>query len=91
MLSQRRRKRGGGRGGAAPPPNMKSGGGAKVSLSRYDHFLERRVRTLALEEVDPVAPQVNRVHEERSSSLDVDELNELCQKVDQIVGQHKYG
>ena len=29
--------------------------------------VERRVRTLALEEVDPVAPQVNRVLEERSS------------------------
>ena len=34
------------------------------------------MRTLALEEVDPVAPQVNRVQEERSNSLDVGELNE---------------
>ena len=38
--------------------------------------VEMRVRTLALEEGDPVAPQVNRVQEERSGSLDVGELNE---------------
>ena len=38
--------------------------------------VERRVRTLALGEVDHVAPQVNRVQEERSSSLDVGELND---------------
>ena len=53
-----------------------------VSLMRrfYDHkkalSVERRVRTLALEEGDPVAPQVNRVQEERSGSLDVGKLNE---------------
>ena len=33
-----------------------------------------------LEEGDPVAPQVNRVQEERSGSLDVGELNENIEK-----------
>ena len=53
-----------------------------VSLMRQFHghekalSVERRVRTLVLEEVDPVAPQVTRFQEERSSSLDVGELNE---------------
>ena len=37
------------------------------------------MRTLALEEGDPVAPQVNRVQEERAGSLDVGELNENIQ------------
>ena len=45
-----------------------------VSLMRRFHghekalSVERRVRTLTLEEGDPVAPQVNRVHEERSGN-----------------------
>ena len=38
------------------------------------------MRTLALGEVDPVVHQVNRVQEERSSSLDVGELNENIEK-----------
>ena len=47
--------------------------------------VERGVRTLALEEVDPVAPQVNRIHEERSSSLDVGELNENIEKLTKLL------
>ena len=53
-----------------------------MSLMRRFHghetalAVERRVQTLALEEVDTVAPQVNSVQEERSSSLDVAELND---------------
>ena len=43
--------------------------------------VERRVRTQALEEGDHVAPQVNRVQEERSGSLDVGELNENIEKL----------
>ena len=43
--------------------------------------VERRVRTLALEEVAPVSPQVNRVQEERSSSLDVGEFNDNIEKL----------
>ena len=43
--------------------------------------IERRVRTLALEEVDPVVHEVNRLQEERSSSLDVGELNENIEKL----------
>ena len=39
------------------------------------------MRTLALEEGDPVSPQVNRVQEERSGSLDVGELNEDIEKL----------
>ena len=42
--------------------------------------VERRVRTLALEEGDHVAPQMNRVQEERSGSVDVGELNENIEK-----------
>ena len=46
-----------------------------MSLIRRFHghekalVVEMRVRTLALDEVDPVTPQVNRVQEERSISL----------------------
>ena len=40
---------------------------------------------LYLEEVDPVAPQVNRVQEERSSSLDVGELNENIGKLTKLL------
>ena len=47
--------------------------------------IERRVWTLALQEVDPIAPQVNRVHEERSSSLDVGELNENIKKLTELL------
>ena len=47
--------------------------------------VERRVRTLALDEMDHVAPQVNRVQEERSSSLDVGELNENIEKLTKLV------
>ena len=48
-------------------------------------FVERRVRTLALEEGDPVASQVNRVQEERSGSLDVGELNENIEKLTKLL------
>ena len=41
--------------------------------------------TLALEEVDHFAPQVNRVQEERSSSLDVGELNENIEKLTKLL------
>ena len=47
--------------------------------------VERRVRTVALEDVDHVAPQVNRVQEERSSSLDVGELNESIEKLTKLL------
>ena len=47
--------------------------------------VERRVRTLALEEVDPVAPQVNIVQEERSNSLDIGELNENIEKLTKLL------
>ena len=47
--------------------------------------VERRVRTLALEEGDPVATQVNRVQEERSDSLDVGELNENIEKLTKLL------
>ena len=49
-----------------------------MSLMRRFHghgnllAVERRVQTLTLEEVDPVAPQVNRVQEKRSRSLNVE-------------------
>ena len=43
------------------------------------------MRTLALEEGDPVAPQVNRVQEERSGSLDVGELNEYIEKLTKLL------
>ena len=62
-----------------------------VSLMRrfYGHekalSVERRVRTLALEEGDPVAPQVNRVQEERSGSLDVGGLNENIEKLTKLL------
>ena len=62
-----------------------------VSLMRRFHghekelFVERRMRTLALEEGDPVAPQVNRVQEERSSSLDIGELNENIEKFTKLL------
>ena len=44
-----------------------------------------RVRTLALEEGDPVASQMNRVQEERSVSLDVGELNENIEKLTKLL------
>ena len=47
--------------------------------------VERQVRTLALEEEDPVVPQVNRVQEERSGSLDVGELNENIEKLTKLL------
>ena len=47
--------------------------------------VESRVQTLALEEVDPVAPQVNRVQEERSSLLDVGDLNENIEKLTKLL------
>ena len=62
-----------------------------VSLMRRFHghekalSIERRVRTLALEEGDPVVPQVNRVQEERSGSLDVGELNENIEKLTKLL------
>ena len=62
-----------------------------VSLMRRFHghekalSIERRVRTLALEEEDPVVPQVNRVQEERSGSLDVGELNENIEKLTKLL------
>ena len=62
-----------------------------VSLMRRFHgyekalSVERRVRTLALEEGDPVSPQVNRVQEERSGSLDVVELNENIEKWTKLI------
>ena len=62
-----------------------------VSLIRRFHghkkalYVERRVRTLALEEGDPVSPQVNRVQEERSASLDVGELNENIEKLTKLL------
>ena len=43
------------------------------------------MRTLALEEGDPVVPQVNRVQEEKSDSLDVGELNENIEKLTQLL------
>ena len=43
------------------------------------------MRTLALDEGDPVAPQVNRVQEERSGSLDVGELNENIEKLTKLL------
>ena len=42
------------------------------------------MRTQALEEGDLVAPQVNRVQEARSGSLDVGELNENIEKLTNI-------
>ena len=62
-----------------------------VSLIRRFHghekalSVERRVQTLALEEGDPVAPQVNRVKEERSGSLDVGELNDNIEKLTKLL------
>ena len=47
--------------------------------------VESRVRTLVLEEGDPIAPQVNRVQEERSCSLDVGELNENIKKLTELL------
>ena len=41
--------------------------------------------TLELEELDPVAPEVIRVQEERSSSLDVGELNENIEKLKKVL------
>ena len=43
------------------------------------------MRTLALGEGVPVAPQVNRVQEERSGSLDVGELNENIEKLTKLL------
>ena len=68
-----------------------------VSLMRLFHghvkalSVERQVRTLALEEGDPVAPQVNRVHEKRSGSLDVGELNENIEKLTILLANNTYG
>ena len=62
-----------------------------MSLMRRFHghekalAIERRVRTLALEEVDLVAPQFNIIQEERSSSLDVVELNENIEKLTKLL------
>ena len=62
-----------------------------VSLMRRFHChekalsVERRVRTLALEEGGPVAPQMNRVQEERSGSLGVSELNENIEKLTKLL------
>ena len=62
-----------------------------VSLMRRFHghekalAVEKRVRTLALEEGDPVDPQVNSVQEERSGSLDVGELNENIEKLTKLL------
>ena len=62
-----------------------------VSLMRRFHghekefSVKRRVRILALEEGDPVSPQVNRVQEERSGSLDVGELNENIEKLTKLL------
>ena len=62
-----------------------------VSLMRRFHghemalSVERRVRTLALEEGDPVATPVNRVQEGRSSSLDVGELNENIERLTKLL------
>ena len=47
--------------------------------------VERRVRTLALEEGDPVVLKVNRVQEERSGSLDVGELNDNIEKLTKLL------
>ena len=62
-----------------------------MSLIRRFHGNEkalatgRRVRTLVLGEVDPVTPQVNRVQEERSTSLYVGELNENIEKLTKLL------
>ena len=62
-----------------------------VSLMRRFHghekalSVKRRVRSVGLEKVDPVAPQVNKVQEERSNSLDVGELNENIEKLTKIL------
>ena len=62
-----------------------------VSLMRrcHDHekelSVERRLWTLALEEGDPVAQQMNRVQDERSGSLDVGELNENIEKLAKLL------
>ena len=47
--------------------------------------VERRVRTLTLEEIDPVTPQMNRVQGERSRSLDVVQLNENIDKFTKLL------
>ena len=49
------------------------------------------MRTLALEKVDHVAPQLNRVQEERSSSLDVGELNENIEKLTKLLANMNMG
>ena len=46
------------------------------------------MRTLALEEMDPVAPQVNRVQEERSISLYVCKLNENIEKLTKFLANN---
>ena len=51
--------------------------------------VERRVLTLELEEGDSVAPQVNRVQEKRSCSLDVGELNENIEKLTKLLANIK--
>ena len=62
-----------------------------VSLMRRFHVpekalsIERRVRTLALEEGDHVVPQVNRVREEKSGSLYVGELSENIKKLTKLL------
>ena len=47
--------------------------------------VKRRVRALALDKMVHVATQVNRVQEERSSALDVDELNENIEKLTKLL------
>ena len=62
-----------------------------MSLMRRFHghekalVVERRVATLALEEVDPVSQLVNKMQEERSSSLDVGELNESIEMLTKLL------
>ena len=47
--------------------------------------VERQFRSLALDEMDLVSPQVKRVRVERSSSLDVVELNENIEKLTKLL------
>ena len=62
-----------------------------VSLMRRFHghekafSIERRVWILAMEERDPVAPKVKIIQEERSGTLDVDELNENIGKLTKLL------
>ena len=62
-----------------------------MSLMRRFHghenalAVKRRVWTQTLEEVYPISPQVNRVQEERSSSLDVGKLKENIEKLTKLL------